>query len=1014
MFISPSKLRKNRVLKDRTITFETSNKIRENMVIIATDDKDLMIQTINSQLFKPTQLMCFYTPRMIKPRAKGLVKIDLKDYYGSIKEKTLGRIKKCKIDISAYRSQNLIYDIYNSYVINRDALSAIRQNQALQIALYNYFEKTIKEASSDPDYKDGYIVFPMGTPYKDPQKTLITCKDFKAVDPLSIFLLGIDRCLYDPKAYENIKCIFVQVPKYNVILALDMHDPDFTKNWGHFKQKLRKLNSLLKGEEGVDDVVEKETDEEVEGFSHEDVIENKKEEIKKVVLDKFSKDMRTNLSDYEAASSNEKDLIVSIDDKVEKYIEKKDNLKKTVSDMVEDLEKDEEIKSKAIKFIETKKAAIIKADTLSKGLEKETEIVSTLQDIDDPNKTIEPSQFKVDEKDIDPRIERSRLAAIDEEYNKKQMMTDISNSLSGFSGTSFYPMTLDNVNIEDVSNYSDEKYTYNVRYKTNEGKPLSFQLDVPKMVDNRYLYLGGDKKVIKKQLIRLPIVKTKEDRVELTSNTNKMTIDRTNGKISRKNAYILKKLKEIGKTDRFYIEYGDNTAANSKLGYSNDFAYEELAGSINYIKTIKYELFFNRDSMRDELDLLDINVSEDYFSKSRTPLGFTYIGENKKDVIFIENNAIFTVNIETGKCEKISDSLFDFLVSKVLGLDMSILPSVGKAFVYTRVKFLATTYPLLSVVASQNGLTNILDRYVGKGNYYKTQKLEKNNTEYIGVKFKDCYLYYKDEPKNSLLLNSIYLLDTENYNYAEFDADIPYTHYFMRLLGDSVGMHTRNTLRINLEVYVDPITRDILRDLKLPTDIIDILLYANTLLVGNQYKPLNDMSNYRIRSNELIPALMYSVISDAYVNYEKHRINGRPMNISVPKNALIKKLMEQPNVNSKSTLSPILEVEQIAQASAKGWRGVNIDDAYTLEMRAYDDSMYGFISGNSTPYSGQVGITRALTYDPQITSVRGYIPYVDKNTLSAVNVLSPTELLSSFTAAGADAPRQAINLCRLI
>ena len=79
-------------------------------------------------------------------------------------------------------------------------------------------------------------------------------------------------------------------------------------------------------------------------------------------------------------------------------------------------------------------------------------------------------------------------------------------------------------------------------------------------------------------------------------------------------------------------------------------------------------------------------------------------------------------------------------------------------------------------------------------------------------------------------------------------------------------------------------------------------------------------------------------------------------------------------------------------------------------MRAYDKSMNGFLSGNSTPYSGQAGITRALAYDPKISSVRGYIPRTDQETLNGANMLSPTELLSSFTAAGADSPRQAMQV----
>lgn len=79
-------------------------------------------------------------------------------------------------------------------------------------------------------------------------------------------------------------------------------------------------------------------------------------------------------------------------------------------------------------------------------------------------------------------------------------------------------------------------------------------------------------------------------------------------------------------------------------------------------------------------------------------------------------------------------------------------------------------------------------------------------------------------------------------------------------------------------------------------------------------------------------------------------------------------------------------------------------------MRVVDDSINGFISGNSTPYSGSAGITRALVYDPKITSIRGYIPDIDPKTLSATNLLSPTELLSPFTSAQADPPRQAMQI----
>ena len=135
------------------------------------------------------------------------------------------------------------------------------------------------------------------------------------------------------------------------------------------------------------------------------------------------------------------------------------------------------------------------------------------------------------------------------------------------------------------------------------------------------------------------------------------------------------------------------------------------------------------------------------------------------------------------------------------------------------------------------------------------------------------------------------------------------------------------------------------------------------------------------------------------------------MNINLGKGDLFKDVLGQENINGRTTLNPVIEAEQIGQSSGKGLSGINISDAYTLEMRAYDQTMSGFFSGNSTPYSGSAGITRSITYNPKIRTIRGYIPAEEQGDLNAANILSPTELLSAFTAAGADAPRQAIESC---
>lgn len=1004
MLVSPSKIKINKILLNRTISFETVDKTHGNMVLIPSTEPEAIYDTLKGDLFRPSQLMSAYTKRLIRPMGRSPERINQKDYYENLREKTNGRIKRGKTLMSSYNGWNLFYDISNIYDINYRIFRQRFGNAKgprIQNPMYEILEQSIYEASSDPDYENVYIVFPLVKPFENFQKTIIGTFDLETTDPLALFFRAIDKKLIDINKYSKVKKIFFYVPKGNVMLAMDLFSPDFDKELLQIKQKLRKLNNFVAGTETVED----EDDE----ISPEDRIENKKEEIKNVVFSKVAKTIKANnLTDFEAANRDERDLMFALDKKVDDYIKKPENMSKTVNDMVSDLEQDNEIKMKALRFVETKKASIIRANSMSKQLEKETEIIGSLQDLDEESKTNEPEKYKINIPYMDERMEQSHLASFDEEYNKKQAMTDISNIVSSFSNNEYSPIVVDSVEYEDSDNDTDMKKTLHVKYKTDDNKNLSFQIDVPKIVDKRYLYLGNNKKVIKKQLVRLPIVKTKNDRVEITTNYQKMTLERTNGNLSRKNMYLLKLLK--GSTNKAYqIEYGDNSITNAKMGYNNDFEYEELASYISKVTTPQYTLIFNRDAIGDEIALL--NIPDNFLGEKRTPIGFRLVSDEIESLLFIENRKVFKYNILTKLISEAAPSLFDFLAYQVFKLDMSNIPKISNNFIYTKLKFLQTTYPLFPVVASQVGITSILNRY--KVEYHLSAKQEKRNPEYIEVKFKDCFLYFKDEMKNALLLNAIYGMNPEEFNFNDFDMDVPYTKYFMNLLGDSIGIHTRNTLRINLSVMIDPITRDILRDLHLPTDIIDVLLYANTLLVGNQYKPLNDMTNWRIRSNEIVADVLYGILAGAYVSYAKHKINGRPINLQVPKGALISKLQMEPNINDKSTLNPIIEAEQIAQMSAKGYRGVNINSAFTLEMRAYSDSMQGIVSGNSTPFSGQAGITRAITYDPLITSVRGYIPEKDKDQeLNAANILSPTELLSSFTAAGADSPRQAMQVAQ--
>ena len=992
MLVSPSKIKKHRLVKNRTLNFETVKKTHQNLVLIAADTNVKLEAIIMSKLFRPQQMMSIFVPRMIRPMGRKALRLNQKDYYAAVKQKTNGKIKIGKNNANIYNGLNVIYNTVPEYAETVKMAGRIKSGVLLQKYMYGYFETLMKDKMDEMEYEKNYLVIPM-IDYIPGFKAGVL-SNHVSTDPLLLFMRSMKRNTMDIELYKKFDLIMFFNPNANAMYVIDMKEFDVDKDFTIMFSKVNRLNSFNNGEDDLEEddgiLVDNEED-----LDDDDQVENMKDDIKNLVLSKIAKKIKANnLTDFEAANKDEQDIMLAIDRKIEKYLEDPANLDKPFAELAAEIERDQEVKAKAIRYVETKKLTIDKLAQLSANLDKETEIIGSLDDLDLDETSIEPDRFEVD--GVDERVKTSTLSSLDEEYNKKQFKKDMMSILSGFSSSYYLPMTIDSFRMEDTSDDFKQVDTIFVKFRTDEGKLLSFSLDIPKIVDKRYFFLGGNKKVLTKQLVRLPIVKTKPDRVEITTNYNKITIERTNGKLSRRNSYLMKILKDI-KNDKIIIEFGSNNIIND--AYKSDFEYEELAGDISRIKNPKYEVIFNRKELKEEIDMMDID--EKFFTEDMTPIGFNRI---KGTLLYLEKGKVF----EYGQGQ-IAENIFALIYEKILGRteDMK-LPKIGKSFVYTKMKILGEAYPIFVVIGLLNGITDILKRY--KVKYKLSPEKLKIDPNYVEVKFQDKYLYYEDIIQNTLLFNVLYTMGTEEYEFSDFDTDGPFTDYFVEKLDQPI--YIRNTLRINLNVMIDPITKEVLKDLKLPTDPIDLLLLANTMLTTSAYRPQNDIRNFRVRGNEIVNAMMYQLISDAYVKYQRGKLNGRNVEtLDIPRNKLVSKLLMEPNVNDHSTLNPVLELENIASVSAKGFRGINLGSAYTLELRAYDQSMVGIIAGNATPFGPNSGVTRGLSYNPKLNTVRGYIPDIEnKLGLEPTNILSPAEMMSSFTSTMADPPRQAMNI----
>jgi hypothetical protein len=411
-------------------------------------------------------------------------------------------------------------------------------------------------------------------------------------------------------------------------VCIDLKEFDLKEDYDKFFHLLMRLNNFNGNTDSLSDI------EDDADLDEEDVIENKKEEIKNAVFSRVAKSLKIkNLTDFEAANKNEKDLILLLDRSVEKYLNDPENLEKSFNDLVDTIEADPVVKRQAIQYVESKNIGLKNLNTLSKNLEKEISTLQDIADIETVDALNEPDIFKVDIPDFDSRVTESHLSSLDSQYNLKQSRKDLINVVSGFSTSEYLPIAIDKVEINDTSDDFTKKETVKVRYRTPEGKYLSFGIDVPKFIDNKYLYLSGNKKVIKKQILRLPIIKTKYNRVEITTNYNKMTVERTTGNLSRRNQYLLKILNNFKANPAVKIVYGDNAAVN--FGNPADFEWEELSSDLTSLTASPYKLLFNIKDLKLILDTLD---EPENLPNETYPIGFITDPldiEDEKKIIYL-------------------------------------------------------------------------------------------------------------------------------------------------------------------------------------------------------------------------------------------------------------------------------------------------------------------------------------------------------------------------------------------
>ena len=641
---------------------------------------------------------------------------------------------------------------------------------------------------------------------------------------------------------------------------------------------------------------------------------------------------------YDSVDEDEVDI-----DKEKTYKDEFEDTEESIADDVQEVLQDEdiaeevldEIQSETVPIKPTNIVAPVNSERDKKLREEQKKVVVRSETIEQILER-DTNNVKLEEKDLskilhttNQNLYKMKFANFEKTYLKDLFLKDIVSVFDSLKDkeTPFY---ITNIDIKDTSTSLDYKDTWTVSLKDETGKKHTIKVDIPKFIDSRFMRIQGTKYMILKQNFYNPLVKDTPDVVILTTNFNKITMRRRATKSFSSIEKIFSLLKKSEDDKIFTI--GDSSKTNLK--YISSLEYDELSRRIFKFESDGCKLYFSRDY-----------ISENLLNDSIKPKGNEFfIGYEGKNPIYI--------NEDTGvdrAGRTIINIIEQYLPEKYLDIyNKSKGPSQS---MYAECKAAGQVIPVIACLVVWDGLIQTLQNMKINWRFIPNAKsLPPDTSSHNYIRFANGILEYEKKTFAELILNGITKLHPEQFTFEQANTEEFYDEFIYSVWGTYNGI---TELKHFKEFLIDPITKSVCKDMMLPDTPSGLLIHGVKLLCDNAFVSKASDKSYRVRSIEIIPAILYNHIN---AQYKAHIKSGRRLPMSIRQNCVLQTLVTDiPTVEAYSTLSPAIEVHKSSVISTKGFKGSNSEYSYDEEKRSYDKTSIGKLTTVTSAKNPVVG-----------------------------------------------------------
>lgn len=576
---------------------------------------------------------------------------------------------------------------------------------------------------------------------------------------------------------------------------------------------------------------------------------------------------------------------------------------------------------------------------------------------------------------LDQSMLSSSLKDFDNTYIRKILSKDIAAAVMHLQQMG---VIVQNYTVHEVNDFTDSFEILTVNVIPVTGKPTTLRIQLPKVNENGQFKAGGVKSRMRKQRGDLPIRKTAPDTVALTSYVSKMFVKRTDRSNFNYDKWLTSVVMNLSLN-------GDGTLV-SEVRMSDVFTsdvhlprvYTILARKLSSFKFGIYNFSFDWAN-RIAFYGLEMATVLDKFKEEKLLL--TPVAKSFDTILLIDKYGDLheVSTVEKGKPKNVGS------FESFIGIDES-----NKPHDVAEVGIFGKEIPLGFVLGYHTGLGNLLAtlktkfRRMSKGSSYGLTEKE------FAIKFEDETLIIEKNGINELVLGGFnrYAKQIKRYSVYAFDKKEVYANV---LDDNGIGVRWVREFGLLYSIWVDHITRDILIEMKEPTDLYLLFIRAAELLLTDQSPHQMDNTYMRDKGYERFAGMVYFELAKSLRGYASRPANASA-SVELNPQAVWMGILQDQSVMPIEESNPVhslREKEEIIYSGAGGRTARSM----TASARIFHESSKGVVS-ESTKDSGDAATVVYTTADPNYTTLRGTSRRLEKDEGNATKLVSTSMLLA--------------------